>query len=141
MLLKLVRTACGGSSTLGQLFVDEKFECFILEDEDRRLEEGVSEKVYGKTCIPRGKYKVVITWSNRFKRDLPLLVDVPNYSGVRIHPGNTVEDTDGCLLPGTSYSADSTGVCIVQNSKVAFNSLMLKLETVLKNEEVYIEIV
>jgi hypothetical protein len=96
MKLLLVRDMPQPECTLGKLFIDGAFECFTCEDVERP--EG--QKVHGKTAIPRGTYRVVITRSNRFQRDLPLLLDVPNFEGIRIHPGNTAADTEGCILPG-----------------------------------------
>lgn len=82
------------------------------------------QKIAGQTAIPAGTYKVIIDMSNRFKRLLPLLIDVPNFTGVRIHPGNTDKDTDGCILVGTSQSPDFVG-----NSRVAFEALFTKMRS------------
>ena len=77
----------------------------------------------GATAIPCGTYGVKLTHSPRFQRILPLLVDVPGFSGVRIHPGNTIADTEGCLLPGRIKHGES-----VKESRVAFHALLAKLE-------------
>lgn len=82
----------GEENNIGDFYIDGQFFCYSLEDKIR------FEKVYGKTAIPDGRYKVVLTVSNRFKRLMPLLLDVPNYSGVRIHGGNTAENSHGCPL-------------------------------------------
>lgn len=131
MLLSLKRNPSNESCTIGNLSVDGNWECFVLEDPVR------ATKIAGKTAIPAGKYKVQITMSPRFQKPLPLLLNVPNYSGVRIHTGNTAEDTEGCLLPGqtnpTPYS--------VGNSGKAFAALMEKLRAAESSgEEVWIEI-
>lgn len=140
MKLQLYRANCGKTSTLGTLTIGGTHECFVLEDADRQLESNPDDKVYGQTCIPRGTYKVIVTYSNRFKRELPLLVDVPGFSGVRIHPGNTTEDTEGCLLPGTSFVTTANGY-VVNNSRNAFYKLFQKIEESLeRNEEVEISI-
>lgn len=142
MKLKLERAYCGKTSTIGNLTVDGEDFCYILEDADRQLENNPDAKVYGATCIPRGTYKVVITWSNRFNRELPLLVDVPGFQGVRIHPGNTIEDTEGCLLPGTSYSTDPNGNHTVQNSRNAFFKLYQRIEGAIDSgDDVELEVV
>jgi hypothetical protein len=134
MELQLDRKWYTNRSTIGKLFIGSDFECFILEDPVRRDPDPSTPaneaKIPGKTAIPAGKYKIQITYSPRFKRLLPILVDVPGYSGVRIHPGNTAEDTEGCLLPGTWYLVDK-----VANSRTAFNALYLKLDDARKRGE------
>lgn len=95
--------------------------CFMLEDEIRSP--GV--KVYGETAIPPGRYRVLITLSSRFKRYLPLLVGVPGFDGIRIHPGNTAADTKGCLLPGFTRDEDS-----IRRSRDAFDAMMNHLATI-----------
>lgn len=120
MELALKRYECGAEVTHGKLYVNGDFQCDILEDMDRQLENG-GEKVYGQTCIPRGRYRVTLTYSNRFNRVLPLLNDVPQFSGIRIHPGNSIADTEGCLLPGTRKDN------LVLKSRDAFNALFSRL--------------
>jgi hypothetical protein len=102
-------------STVGELSIGGEFECFVLEDRYRPPPEA---KVPGQTAIPCGRYEVRITPSRRFKRDLPLLLAVPGFEGIRIHPGNTAADTEGCLLPGRRRTADQ-----VRESKSAFDRL------------------
>ena len=120
MNLVLKRTWLTGASTVGSLYVDGEFCCFVLEDRYRPPPEA---KVKGATCIPLGRYEVRITWSPKFKRDLPLLLDVPGFEGVRIHPGNTPADTEGCLLPGRVRHGEA-----VQGSRLAFEELFEKLQ-------------
>ena len=79
---------------IGDLFIDGVFFCHTLEDEKRA--DGV--KVYGKTAIAAMTYEVILTMSNRFKRIMPLLLDVPMFTGVRLHGGNTSKDSHGCPL-------------------------------------------
>lgn len=125
--------------TISHLFIGDKFECFILEDVDRGLKQFMpladikAKKVHAKTCIPEGRYEIEITYSNRFKKPLPLLLSVPGFEGIRIHPGNTAENTEGCLLPGTEVKGDS-----VINSRVAFAALFNKIQDALKTEKVFI---
>jgi len=118
MKLLLKREEFTDASTVGELFVDGVHECFTLEDVVR-----TGPKVHGETAIPKGTYEVIITQSPRFKRRLPLLVKVPGFEGIRIHPGNTAKDTEGCLLVGTGKTSN-----MVTNSRVAFNKLFAKLE-------------
>lgn len=84
--------------TIGNMLIDGKFFCNTLEDKVRKLPE--EAKVWGKTAIPAGTYNVEMYESPRFKRRLPLLKDVPYFTGILIHRGNTVEDTVGCILVG-----------------------------------------
>ena len=81
--------------THGELYIEGRKFCDTLEDTVR-----TGEKVYGKTAIPAGRYELRLTYSQRFKRVMPQIMDVPNFSGIRIHSGNTEKDTDGCLLVG-----------------------------------------
>lgn len=130
MKLKLIREYFDDTTTIGRLFVDDKFECYILEDAVR------DEKIYGETAIPYGTYEIQITYSPAFGRYLPLLLNVPNYSGIRIHKGNTHKDTKGCLITGEQKGKDR-----VVNSKKAFDELYPKLVFALQNNgKVYIEI-
>ena len=118
MKLQVVRFMCGATCTIGELLVDGEHECWTLEDVVRP--DGV--KIYGETAIPYGTYSVVITFSNRFQRDLPLLVGVPGFEGIRIHPGNTAADTHGCILVGRGHTGSR-----VSESVLAFNSLFPKI--------------
>lgn len=129
MKLFLKRLHKTEKSTIGELFIDGKFECYVLEDVER------IEKVYGKTAIPKGTYNVVMTMSNRFKVILPLLENVPNYVGVRIHAGNKAEDTEGCLLLGQTRTVDFVG-----SSRLALKAFVSKLELALKTNKVSITI-
>jgi len=141
MELTLNRQKLNDSETIGQLGYGGSFECYTLEDRDRfltsemTLQEIKLAKVYGATAIPTGRYEIVISYSNRFKRLLPLLVGVKGFEGIRIHPGNTHEDTDGCILLGEIKTPNS-----VLKSRSAFSKFMLKLTSTMKKEKVYITI-
>lgn len=133
MELKLVRKWLTQNSTIGELSVNGKFECFVIEDNYPTP----WKKTPGKTAIPAGKYEVIVNLSNRFKVDMPLLLNVPEYAGIRIHPGNTSADTEGCLLPGRIRQQDK-----VLESKLAYDALFTKIKAALaKGEKVNIEIV
>ena len=129
------------NSTISDLFVNDKFECYILEDVDRglkssmTLEEINAKKIYGRKAIPEGKYEIIFNYSNRFKKVMPLLINVPGFEGIRIHPGNYPVNTLGCLLPGIALKIDT-----VLQSKIAYNNLILKLKKVHKNEKIFITI-
>lgn len=116
-------------STTGRLLVDGKFQCFTLEDVVRPV------KIKGITAIPAGMYEVVVSFSARFQRLLPLLLAVPNFDGVRIHTGNTDADTEGCLLVGRTRSAD-----FVSESRAAFAPLFAVIQAAVQREKVFIEI-
>ena len=130
MNLRLVRKTFTEESTIGVLSVNGRTECFTLEDRVRLT------KVPGRTAIPAGIYEVTITFSDRFQRPLPLLLNVPRFSGIRIHPGNTAADTDGCILVGRAQ-----GVNTVRNSRVAFLALFAQLQAAARREKIFIEVV
>jgi len=132
MELKLIRKEFTDRSTIGELYVNGKFECFTIEDKDRKLESG-GKKEYAVTAIPRGTYQVVNSFSNRFQKYLPELINVPQFTGVRIHPGNKAEDSEGCILVGTTKAKDFIG-----NSRIAFASLFSKIKAVEKKEKITI---
>lgn len=99
MIIDLVRDLAERERTYGKMFIDGKYLGETLEDTDRFLEVG-GEKIDGKTAIPRGRYKVTVSFSQRFQRPMPELHDVPGFVGVRIHGGNSEVDTHGCPLLG-----------------------------------------
>lgn len=92
--------------SIGLMYIDGKFFCNTLEDTDRGLTQLAnhyditSKKVHGKTAIPTGTYDVVMDYSPRFEKNLPHILGVRGFEGVRIHAGNTPEDTEGCILLG-----------------------------------------
>jgi hypothetical protein len=128
MELTLNRIFLGSSATIGELLINDKHLCDTLEDRVRP--EG--EKVYGKTAIPEGTYEVKLTHSPRFKKILPEILNVPNFSGIRIHTGNSSKDTEGCILVGTW---DGEKEDWVGNSRIAFDKLMTLLEEATNNKE------
>lgn len=134
MLLTLRRVKAVGESTAGELYVNGIFACYSLEDRVRPA----GEKVPGKTAIPAGRYRVIITMSARFKRMLPLLLGVPNFEGVRIHAGNTATDTEGCILVGQRIDL---GWDRVWESRAALAELQPRIQEALDmGEECWIEI-
>ncbi len=94
----LERYAFRDTYTIGRLFIDGRKYCDIIEPKVRDLRK--EKKVPGKTAIPEGTYRIIVNISTKFKRVLPLLLNVPQFEGVRIHRGNTADDTAGCLCPG-----------------------------------------
>lgn len=124
--------------TIGSMTVDGEWQCWTLEDTVREVPgQPVAQwKVPGKTAIPAGGYRVELTMSARFKRLLPLLVDVPGYSGVRIHAGNTAADTEGCILVGQEQFTKS-----LARSQLALAALMSKIaEARRKGESVWLTV-
>lgn len=131
MLLTLKRTYKGPEYTIGKLYINKEYFCDTLEDAIRK------EKIYAETAIPFGKYEVTITYSPRFKKNLPLLLNVPNFEGVRIHSGNTKDDTEGCILVGFNKAKGK-----VLDSRVTFTKLMNKLKPIFEmKEKIELEII
>ena len=126
MKLLLKRHPTIKDTTVGELFIDGVFTCYTIEDAVR------DKKVYGETAIPAGTYKIVITMSPRFKKPLALLMNVPNYEGIRIHAGNTHKNTDGCILPVTRISEDQQ---FGYESGKALKKVQPKIQAALDNGE------
>jgi hypothetical protein len=138
MQLKLERKIFNENSTEGNLYVNGKWFCHVIEDKVR-AEPGQWKpelKVYAKTAIPYGTYPVRVTWSNRFKRKLTGIFNVPDFEGIRIHNGTTERSSAGC--PIISYKAVKGSVI---NDKAAMNDLCNMVEKVQDTEKVTIEIV
>lgn len=125
MELKLIRETFTEDSTIGKLFVDGVFFCYTLEDKVRE------KKIKSITAIAKGRYEVVISFSNRFQQLMPLLLNVPEFEGVRIHWGNYSKDTDGCILLG-----NTKGVNMIGNSKATYAKFM----KMLKKEKTFLTI-
>ena len=134
MRLALIRDRLTEKSTTGELSLNGAHLCFTLEDRYRG--DDINDKVRGSTCIPCGRYEIVITHSQRFGIDMPLLLNVPGFSGVRIHSGNTDRDTEGCVLVGTTRGED-----IILGSRIAYELVFgLIRDARAKNELVHIEV-
>ena len=124
MILTLDRKYKLPTYTIGKLYIDGEYFCDTLEDKDRGLTDSmfVSEiskiKIKKETAIPTGTYKVTITYSNRFKKNMPLINDVKGFEGIRIHSGNTDKDTEGCILVGFNKVKGN-----VINSRDTYNKL------------------
>lgn len=131
-IITVERTIFTDKSTIGELHVDGDLFCHTLEDTCRK--KGV--KIDGKTAIPMGRYEVVIDYSDHFKKEMPHLLDVPNFEGVRIHIGNIEADTRGCILLGMRH-----GVDIIYDSKTAYDKFFLLLKDRLAKGPVHISVV
>ena len=120
-----------GDATVGDLLVNGEWACYTLEDEVRGTADNIAEvKIPGKTAIPAGRYQVLVTFSQRFQRMLPILLDVPSFSGVRIHSGNTASSTEGCLLIGEVHEFGQ-----ILRSRAALNALLPKIGAALSAGE------
>lgn len=128
MELKLIRIKSNKEYTEGKLYINGAYFCDTLEDQDRGLYQHMSlseikeVKVYGDTCIPYGTYKVELSYSQKFKKIMPEILNVKGFVGVRIHNGSYTEHTLGCPLIGTKYKDG-----MLTNSRKTFNELMKKL--------------
>jgi hypothetical protein len=129
MKLDLIRKEFTTISTIGDLLIDGKFYCYTLEDMYRE------KKIKKVTAIPYGTYEVIINFSNRFQKQMPLLLNVPGFEGIRIHSGNTAEHTEGCILLGCKKEVNWIG-----GSVQAFISFMPKLEHGTKEGKVFLTI-
>lgn len=141
MKIEVKRIARRDTYTIGKLYIDDKYMCDTLEDTDRGLTDSMSvddikgKKVYGKTAIPSGTYKVSWTYSNKFKKYLPLIENVKGFEGIRIHSGNIPADTYGCLLLGQNKVVGK-----VINSRDVCNKVLPMIENACKSENVTIKI-
>ena len=132
MELILTRIARKAEYTIGRLEDENgKRICDTLEPTWRDYKGG-EMKIPKKSAIPEGTYRVVTTYSLRFRKYLPLLVGVPGFEGVRIHAGNTSRDTEGCILVGQN----------LQVGKVLWSRITLeRLMRLIENEkEIYLTI-
>ena len=142
MELRLERKYRSNNYCIDKLYINGKYFSDALEDPDRgltdsmNLEEIKRIKVKGDTCIPYGTYNVTITYSPRFKKNLPLINNVKGFDGIRIHSGNTPQDTEGCLLLGLNKVKGR-----VVDSKVTVNKFIdIVQEALNKGEKVTITI-
>ena len=135
MEFTLKRIARQPGYTIGHLYVGESTKvCDTLEPQWRDFHHGAA-KVDGESAIPEGRYPLVVTFSPRFKRWLPLLVGVPHFEGIRIHSGNTPADTQGCILPGRNLRKG-----VVLNSRAALRRIMALLDAREPSEPAWIKV-
>lgn len=129
MELELLRREFSDHSTIGDLIIDGEYFCYTLEDKVREV------KIKGETAIPFGRYEVVVDYSARFKRNMPHILNVAGFEGIRIHNGNTDKDTEGCILLGYTKKRDFIGQSIA-----AFHEFSRRLDKALETEKVFITI-
>ena len=136
MRLLLKRRFLAPDYTIGTLYINGMRFCDTIEDkvrdinQDGDLDDEGEGKVFGETAIPYGKYAMDLTMSPKFKRKLPLLLNVPHFTGIRIHRGNTAEDSHGCILVGENKIKGK-----VINSSTYEIILVEKMTMAIANEE------
>ena len=140
MELKLTRNYQKDTYTIGRLYVEGDLFSNTLEDPVRDYSDP-NYKVYGKTAIPYGRYRIAMVHSPKFSkryggRKVPLLNNVPDFTGILIHSGNTAEDTDGCILVGKNTQRGR-----VTSSLATLYSLLDILDKVPSDEQIWIDIV
>lgn len=135
MLLTLIRKPTTKHYTEGELFLGEKKLCDTLEDRVREIR-SPRDKIAGYTAIPAGKYRVLWTYSNKFKRYTPELQQVPWFTAIRIHAGNTPADTGGCILVGQKERDGHLILSRITTERI----YSLISSAILKQELVYISI-
>jgi len=139
MKLLLKRKVLTDKYTQGELYVNDVIFCYTIEDKVR-AKVGMWKqlcKIKGQTAIPYGKYPVLVTWSNRFKRMLTGVFNVPDFDGIRIHNGTSELSSEGCII--VSHHVSAPGKLI--NDKSAMNQLCVLIEDAQKKEKVTLEII
>ena len=140
MKLTLKRIALRPTYTIGKLYIDDVYFCDTIEDTVRDLNkngkfDNGEKKVHSKTAIPYGTYEIKWTYSPRFKKYTPQLMNVPSFEGIRIHAGNTSADTEGCLILGKNNQVGK-----VLNSRATINKFYPIIKNACSNGKVTIEI-
>ena len=140
MKLTLKRIALRPTYTIGKLYIDDVYFCDTIEDTVRDINkngkfDNGGKKVYGKTAIPYGTYEIKWTYSPRFKKYTPQLMNVPSFEGIRIHAGNTSADTEGCLILGENKQVGK-----VLNSRATINKFYPIIKEACSKGKVTIEI-
>lgn len=140
MKLTLKRIALRPTYTIGKLYIDDVYFCDTIEDTVRDLNkngkfDNGEKKVHSKTAIPYGIYEIKWTYSPRFKKYTPQLMNVPSFEGIRIHAGNTSTDTEGCLILGKNKQVGK-----VLNSRATINKFYPIIKEACSNGKVTIEI-
>ena len=140
MKLILKRIAIRQTYTIGKLYIDDVYFCDTIEDTVRDINkngkfDNGEKKVHSKTAIPYGNYEIKWTYSPRFKKYTPQLMNVPSFEGIRIHAGNTSSDTEGCLILGENKQVGK-----VLNSRATINKFYPIIKEACSKGKVTIEI-
>ncbi len=140
MEITLERKIKNATSTEGNLYINGKWFCHTIEDVVRAKAGGWKSKlkVFSKTAIPYGRYPVLVTWSERFKRQLTGVFSVPDFTGIRIHNGTSEQSSAGCII--VSYKDDPKNEKLV-NDRGAMNDLCVLVDKAQATEKIYLTIV
>jgi len=142
MRLQLERRYLGETYTIGSLRVDSNYLCDTLEDKvrdynkDGDLLDAGETKVFGETAIPYGLYMVDLTMSPKFTRLLPIVQEVPHFTGIRIHRGNRAQDSHGCILVGENKQKGK----VLYSTKYEMKLVEILLGALVRGEEILLEI-
>ncbi len=136
MEIKVVRSVFTTTSALGKMSVDGKFFGYTCEDKVRELGKECKGKIKNLTAIDYGRYEVVLSFSNRFKKYLPLLLNVRCFEAIRIHGGNTAADSEGCILVGAEGDMKNR----IWNCASKVNALVAAIKAIEKKEKTFITI-
>lgn len=115
--------------TLGELLIDDKHFAWTLEDAVREV------KIPNETAIPAGVYEVIVNFSARFSRPLPLLMGVPDFTAIRMHAGNGPENTEGCILLGLEHDEER-----IWNCSGAVSELTFRIRNATTTGKVFVEV-
>lgn len=129
MRITLIRHTFRPTHTHGALLIDGQYYCDTLEDTQRVIRNR-QDKIIGHTAIPLGEYPVHWTYSPKFRRFLPEIKEVPWFTGIRIHAGNTEKDTEGCILVG-KFESDG----YITASRTALERLCTRISSAIVREE------
>lgn len=133
--LSVIRKAYRDTYTIGKMYINGEYFCDTLEDKVRTLN-SINDKIKGETAIPAGTYKITLEMSPRFKRKLPLLHNVPYFSGILIHRGNTAKDTHGCILVGENKVKGQ----VINSTKAEVSLMDILIKAVSKGDTIDIEV-
>lgn len=150
MKLTLKRIAKQQTYTIGKLYIDGVYFCDTIEDKDRGLTSQMTveqiklKKVYGETAIPVGTYTIDMntvsakfqtrSWAKPYSGKIPRLQNVKGFDGVLIHPGNTAEDSLGCILVGKNkvkgkvVESQNTFVALMKILKASKDAIVLTIQ-------------
>lgn len=130
MVIRINRQYLKDQYTIGKLYIDDEYFCDTIEDAVR------AEKVPDKTAIPYGIYDIILSMSDKFKRVLPLVLRVENFTGIRIHRGNSAEDSSGCIIIGENKLIGK----VINSTKYETELIQLMLDAIYSGESIRLEI-